>query len=72
MPKYLITGSSCAHCHRKKEKLKEQLASGEIIEKPIETDDGIDLAVKFNIDRLPTLLECDAEQKTCEIIEQGE
>ena len=70
--KILITGPACPHCHNLKEKLKDKIEKGEVIEKSIDTDEGADLVLKYNILKLPTLLECDEKEKVCKIVQQGE
>lgn len=64
--KYLFTSSNCPHCKKAKEKLSDELKSGDIKEMPVEEKEGRELADKLNILAIPTLVEC--EEDKCKVL----
>lgn len=71
--KYLLTSNKCPHCKQVKKKLKKQLENGTVKELSIDedsknSDQAFDLIDQVDIRALPTLIECDSENK-CNIVD---
>ena len=62
---YLITAEGCPACKVIKEKLKDKLEKGEIIEVIIKTEEDFKKAEELNIKAVPTILVCEEGKNYC-------
>jgi predicted DCC family thiol-disulfide oxidoreductase YuxK len=69
--KYLVSSKECPYCIAKIEKLKSEIARGEIIVLDIDTPKGIAMVKKLGLGEIPSIIECKKEgRKTmCTMVE---
>lgn len=68
----MITQKDCPVCEKAKKVLKDQIQSGEIIEMPIETEEGLEMADKNKVRATPTIINKKGEfMQKCYIAKDG-